>query len=65
MKLQSVKLKILVLNSHNLAVTVFCDYLDKKGVEVEETTFQSHTSLESAIADNHAQLKEINTVGYG
>ncbi len=37
----------------------------KKGVEVEETTFQSHTSLESAIADNHAQLKEINTVGYG
>ena len=36
----------------------------KKGVEVEETTFQSHTSLESAIADNHAQLKEINTVGY-
>ena len=37
----------------------------KKGIEVEETTFQSHTSLESAIADNHAQLKEINTVGYG
>ena len=37
----------------------------KEGVEVEETTFQSHTSLESAIADNHAQLKEINTVGYG
>lgn len=37
----------------------------KKRVEVEETTFQSHTSLESAIADNHAQLKEINTVGYG
>ena len=36
----------------------------KKGIEVEETTFQSHTSLESAIADNHAQLKEINTVGY-
>ncbi|MHC3850204.1 YSIRK-type signal peptide-containing protein, partial [Streptococcus thermophilus] len=36
----------------------------KKGVEVEETTFQSHTSLESAIADNHAQSKEINTVGY-
>ncbi|MBO1156706.1 YSIRK-type signal peptide-containing protein [Streptococcus thermophilus] len=37
----------------------------KKGVEVEETTFQSHTSLESTIADNHAQSKEINTVGYG
>ncbi|MGZ0983836.1 YSIRK-type signal peptide-containing protein [Streptococcus thermophilus] len=36
----------------------------KKGVEVEETTFQSHTSLESAIADNHAQSKEINIVGY-
>ena len=36
----------------------------KKGVEVEETTFQSNTSLESAIADNHAQSKEINTVGY-
>lgn len=37
----------------------------KKGIEVEETTFQSHTSLESAIADNHAQSKDINTVGYG
>ena len=36
----------------------------KKGIEVEETTFQSHTSLESAIADNHEQSKEINTVGY-
>ena len=36
----------------------------KKKVEVEETTFQSHTFLESAIADNHAQSKEINTVGY-
>ena len=36
----------------------------KKGIEVEETTFQSHTSLESAIADNHAQSKDINTVGY-
>ena len=35
----------------------------KEGVEVEETAPQSHTSLEGAIADNHAQSKEINTVG--
>ena len=31
MELQSVKLKILVLYSHNLAVTVFCDYLECVG----------------------------------